>query len=230
MVDLHLCTVGLSHTVYVNNTQRARVNMLTIITKREWISAYFFRVPYGPRCARLIEWTYLWSRRRGKYDEVKRAHRWPNHEKNIRRYSQARGLYCIYCSSFPLLWSFTDLVWRQTSACLFLPTSPDPIPQSMQALAETREAWLAAAFQYACCLWTSDVDIHKASGWWLVIVLVRFFLLVRFESGVAKWQKGLVLLSGQQRFDMLLKGALINPFACVNGKVDRIRSMGFEAP
>ena len=82
-------------------------NKWTIITEREWISAYIFRVPYGPRCARLTESTYLPSRRRGKYNEVKRAHRGPYHEENVRRYSQARGYYCTYYWSFTLLWSFT---------------------------------------------------------------------------------------------------------------------------
>ena len=51
-----------------------------IITEREWILAYIFRVPYVPRCARLTESTYLPSHRRGKYDEVKRAHWGPFHD------------------------------------------------------------------------------------------------------------------------------------------------------
>ena len=41
------------------------VDKLTIFTEREWISADILWVPYGPRCARLTESTYLPSRRRG---------------------------------------------------------------------------------------------------------------------------------------------------------------------
>ena len=175
-------------------------DMWTIITEREWISAYIFRVPYGPRCARLPESTYLPSRRRGKYDEVKRAHRGPYHEENIRRYSQARGYYCTCYWSFTLLWSFTDLVWGHLHKLAFFSQwAPIPFLSLFSGACGNTWSMTCSCFSVRMLSWISDVDIHKTSGWWLVVVFICFFLLLRFESRVAKWQKGLVLLWGLQR-------------------------------
>ena len=50
----------------------------------------------------------------------------------------------IICPLFIFAVSQIQSENRRPQACLFFPLSRDPIPQS---LAETREAWLAAAFQ-----------------------------------------------------------------------------------
>ena len=99
----------------------------------------------------------------------------------------------------PSLFFGVSVAWGHLHNLPFSPTEPRSHSSVYTGARGNTWSMTCSCFSVRMLLWTSDVDIHKTSGWWLVVVLIRFFLLLRFESRVAKWQKGLVLLWGLQR-------------------------------